>query len=78
MYSGAYVPLTVEGNIIVDGVLASCYVNYNHDVAHLVMAPMRWIPHVIDLMFGADNGFSAYVITAENVGIWLLPIKQMW
>ena len=37
-------PLTMEGNIIVDGVLASCYASFDHDLAHIAMAPMQWIP----------------------------------
>ena len=31
---GAYTPVTVEGNIAVDGVLASCYAFADHDLAH--------------------------------------------
>ena len=37
---GAYTPLTKEGNIVVDGVLASCYAFSNHDLAHTAMAPI--------------------------------------
>ena len=46
--SGAYVPLVNEGNIVVDGVLASCYGSFNHDVAHIIMAPMRWFPGTME------------------------------
>ena len=31
--------MTMEGNIIVDGVLASCYVSPDHDLAHIAMTP---------------------------------------
>ena len=33
---GAYVPLTEDGNILVDGVLASCYASFDHGLAHLI------------------------------------------
>ena len=36
---GAYIPLTVEGNIIVDGVLASCHASADHGVAHFFYNP---------------------------------------
>ena len=31
----------MEGNIIVDGVLASCYASVDHDLGHIAMVPMR-------------------------------------
>ena len=40
--SGAYVPLTEDGNIVVGGILASCYASFDHDLAHLAMVPMQW------------------------------------
>ena len=70
---GAYVPVTTEGIIIVDGVLASCYPSYDHDLSHLAMSPMRWFPEVIELIFSNDNGFSVYVRTAEYLSEWMTP-----
>ena len=58
---GAYVPVTMEGNIIVDRVLASCYASSDHHLAHLVMAPIRWFPEMIQWVFGEDDGSTAYV-----------------
>ena len=43
---GAYVPLTRQGNIVVDGVLTSCYPSVPHDLAHIVMLPMTWFPRM--------------------------------
>ena len=41
-FLGAYAPVTMEGNIMVDGVLASCYALVsNHDLVLLVMKPLR-------------------------------------
>ena len=58
--SGAYVPLTAEGNIVVDGVLASCYTSVNYDITHIGMTPLQWFPKTVQLVFGEDNGFSAF------------------
>ena len=62
MYSitGAYVPLTKEGNIIVDEILASSY-PVHHDLTHIVMTPFLWFPEMIQWIFGEDNGSSIYV-----------------
>ena len=51
--SGAYVPLTDTGTLIVDDVLVSCYTNTDHWLAHSVLAPFRWYP---SLLFG--NGLD--------------------
>ena len=45
---GAFVPLTVEGTIVVDGVLASCYASFDHDWAHLLTTPFRWLPWLFE------------------------------
>jgi hypothetical protein len=39
---GAFVPLTVEGTIVVDDTVASCYASFDHDLAHAFMAPVRF------------------------------------
>ena len=70
---GAYVPLTLEGNIVVDGIFVSCYTIVHHDVAHIVMTPMRWFPDIAEWIFGGDNGSQAYVNIAEVLCNWMLP-----
>ena len=66
-------PLTEEGNIVVDGVLASCYPSINHDLAHIGMTPIRWFPEIIQWIFEDDNGLSAFVRSTEDLGIWIMP-----
>ncbi|XP_068226181.1 uncharacterized protein [Palaemon carinicauda] len=41
---GAYVPLTKEGTLIVDGSLVSCYASYRHSLAHAFLTPVRAFP----------------------------------
>ena len=77
-YIGAYIPLTMEGNIMVDGMLASCYPSAHHDVAHLGMAPIRWFPEIIECIFGVDNEFQVYVKIANYLGDWVMPFETQY
>ena len=61
---------------MVDGVLASCYASADHDLAHIVMTPIRWFPDVIGWIFGQKNGHLGYVDFLEEFGRSLLPIEQ--
>ena len=63
---GTYAPLTKEGSIIVDNVLASCYGAYDNDLAHLAMTPMRMFPEIFNWIFNEDNGTPHFVTTAEE------------
>ena len=68
-----YIPLTMEGNIIVDGVLASCYPSIDHDLIHFGMTPIQWFPWMIQWIFGNDNGVQAYITILGHVGRPILP-----
>ena len=63
----------MEGNIVVDGVLASCYAVVDHGIAKIVMKPIQWYPDVVKLVFGDENGASAYISVVKTIGRWLLP-----
>ena len=63
----------MEGNIIFDGVLASCYASSNYDSAHIVMTPVHWFPGIAKQIFGEEKGFSVYAITLQVIGGWVLP-----
>lgn len=53
--SGRFAPLTREGNIIVNSVVASCYaVISDHDMAHLSFAPVRWLSYLQEWLFGIE------------------------
>ena len=57
--------MTMEGDIVVDGVLSSCYASVHHDVAHITMTPLRWFPEFTKGLMGEDGGFAVYAKMAE-------------
>ena len=66
----------MEGNIVVDGVFASCYSTVHHDLAHITMMPIRWFPDIAEWIFGEYNGFPGFAYIAEVIGKWILPYSQ--
>ena len=60
--------MTTDGNIIVDGILSSCYASSDNMLADIGMAPFRWFPQVVEWIFGDDNGFLAYAKTQIELG----------
>ena len=77
-FAGAYVPLTTEGTIVVDEMLASCYADFDHDLAHLIVKPMQKFAEMMDWIFGNELGFPVYVGTARQLGKLILPDGQFW
>ena len=73
---GAFVPLTKDGNLVVDGILASCYIEVNHDLAHLTMMPMQWLPNMLKWICGEDEGFPVFVNMAKQFSTFMLPSGQ--
>ena len=71
-------PLTTEGNIMVDGILASCYPSADHDVAHFGMTPMLQFPEITQWIFGVENGFQGFVHIGDEVARWILPYGSMY
>ena len=61
----------MEGNIMVDGVMASCYASIGHDLGHIGITPIRWFPEKMEMIFGNDN--QCYVDITTDVGNWILP-----
>ena len=77
-FEGAYVRLTTKGTIMVDGVLASCYADFNHDLVHFTIIPMQKFSEVMEWIFGNEFGFPLYVATARELGQLMLPYGQYW
>ena len=77
-FSGTYVPLTEEGTVIVNGILASYYATFDHDLVHYVMTPFYWFPKTIKGIFGETNDILDYVEILKSVGRYMLPYVQLY
>ena len=71
-------PLTNEGNIVVDGVLASCYASGHHDVVHITLVLVRYFPQPIMWLFGEENGFSSYIKITQDFHDWVIPTNHLY
>ena len=78
LYLGAFVPLTIEGNIVVDEVLASCYASGDHDIVHIILALVRYFPELIMWMFGEENGFSSHIKVIHHFHKWIMPNNHLY
>ena len=68
----------MEGNIVVDGVLASCYPNFDHNLAHIGMTSLRLFPQMIEgILGGAENGVSVFAKVATDFEKWVLRFDQL-
>ena len=47
----------------------------HHDLAHIGMTHIQWLPKTIILILGEVDGFSAYI--RENIQL-ILPQEQLW
>ena len=72
-FAGVYVPLTMEGNILVAGVLTSCYGIVDHDIVQIVVKPIQWYPGVVEFVFGDENGIPLFLSLAQDFGRWVMP-----
>ncbi|XP_039983102.1 sonic hedgehog protein A [Xiphias gladius] len=79
-HDGSFAPVTVQGTVVVDRVLASCYaVIEDHDLAHWALAPVRLAHWVSSLLFSSQPQVSAqndgvhwYSKILYQLGTWLL------
>ena len=44
---GFWAPLTTEGTLLVDGLLASCYASFPHALSELAFAPVKMFPRML-------------------------------
>ena len=48
---GLYAPLTSQGNIVVDDILASCYSDFDsHELQHIAFSPFRWMYRLLEFL----------------------------
>ena len=63
----------MEGKIVAEGVLASCYATVDHDLGHIGTTPIRWFPGMTNWIFGENNGSPGYVDVLTDVGTLVRP-----
>ena len=44
---GTWAPFTMEGTLLVDGLLASCYASFPHALSELAYAPVKMFPRIL-------------------------------
>ncbi|KAM4534219.1 sonic hedgehog protein [Odontesthes bonariensis] len=79
-HEGSFAPVTAQGTVVVDQVLASCYaVIEDHDLAHWALAPVRLAHWVSSFLFSSEPEASAqndgvhwYSKILYQLGTWLL------
>ncbi|XP_018550905.1 sonic hedgehog protein [Lates calcarifer] len=79
-HEGSFAPVTVQGTVVVDQVLASCYAAIeDHDLAHWALAPVRLAHWVSSLIFSSqpqasaqNDGVHWYSKILYQLGTWLL------
>jgi Hint module len=57
---GAYAPATMEGTLIVNQVMVSCYARVSHSAAHTALAPLRALSHLLSDATEQQDGVHWY------------------
>ena len=61
----------MESNIVVDGILASCYALHDHDMAHFAVTPIAWVPGLMEGIFNVHNESPGYAKLVDDVSaLW--------
>ena len=66
----------MDGNIVVDGVLASCHASSDHDMAQFGMAPLLQFPEITLRIFGEDALSPTIINIEEELQRWMLPFEK--
>ncbi|XP_048868409.1 sonic hedgehog protein A [Brienomyrus brachyistius] len=87
-HQGSFAPVTAEGTLVVDQVLASCYaVIEDHQLAHWAFAPVRFIHRLSSLLYpenhsdssssSSDDGVHWYPMILYQIGNWVLDSRLL-
>jgi len=65
---GVYAPATLEGTVIIDGVVTSSYASVSHELSHAMLAPLRWAYWLSPSLVKTDShGLHPYTKTLFNM-----------
>jgi hypothetical protein len=74
--AGKFAPMTMSGNIVVDGTVASCYAQYEwHHLAHISMAPLRAV-NTIGKYFSNIWPSSLYYDSDNTISTGIHPYAE--
>ncbi|KAM3860522.1 sonic hedgehog protein [Diretmus argenteus] len=84
-HEGSFAPVTVQGTVVVDRVLASCYaVIEDHELAHWALAPVRlshwvssWLSHPQSRGTAQKDGVHWYSKILYQLGTWILDTHSI-
>ena len=65
--------MTMDGNIVVDNILASSYSSVDHDLAHIALLPVRKYPAMTEWIFGEENESSVFFNIVKGISKEMLP-----
>jgi len=70
---GLYTPATLDGTVVVNGVVSSSYAIVSHEVSHMVLAPLRFLHRISpSLVPQTENGLNPYAAAVFNTfGSWV-------
>lgn len=67
--TGVYSPLTDQGNILAEGVLASCYSDFDsHQMQHVAWTPFRWWNQITTFSPSMKTKLEDYFSNSEDAG----------
>lgn len=78
---GAYAPVTSEGTLFVDGVLVSCFADFDdHEMAHYIMGPLRALYEMAPISMGANGHYIHWLLRSilRPVGVRLLGKEKFY
>lgn len=82
-HEGSYAPVTMQGSVVVDHVLASCYaVIQDHELAHWALVPVRLAHWLSSWLWSARSGAQGdgvhwYSELLYHLGTWLLDGRSL-
>ena len=68
----------MEGNIVVDYILASCHASCDHDIVHITLVLVRYFPQLIMWIFGEEDGLSSFIKISLHFHKWVIANNHLY